>query len=126
MKGRQKGMNPCGTQKETDTATSHSPLSPSLPLSPSSFSAGSLLSPGSSHCALPSLAFYKNHLPAPISLFVSHHPLVFFLFFHHHIHMTDKCVLILNQLNLRSHFFLVVFGAKLVSVLPENARFKRK
>lgn len=124
MKGRQKGMNPCGTQKETDTATSHSPLS--LPLSPSpssSFSAGSLLSPGSSHCALPSLAFYKNLLPAPISLFVSHHPLVFFLFFHHHIHMTDKCVLILNQLNLRSHFFL---GAKLVSVLPENARFKRK
>lgn len=47
----------------------------------------------------------------------------FFFFFHHHIRMTDKCVLILNQLNLRSHFFL---GAKLVSVLPENARFKRK
>ena len=89
MKGRQKGMNPCGTQKETDTATSHSPLSRHLLLSlPAAFFHLAL------HTALYLLwLFIKNVSQHPFPfLFPTIPPSTgFLLFFHHHICMTDKC-----------------------------------
>lgn len=76
MKGRQKGMNPCGTQKETDAATSPAALyvciSPSLHLFlslPSTF-----FSPVSLCRSLLSLAFFKT---------ISHYSLVPPAFLHH-------------------------------------------
>lgn len=83
MKGRQKGMNPCGTQKETDTATS---LTARLYLSPSHiFSFLYLIPLFTCLFTLVCFFFYEKKTSPTDSFYsdCSHQPSFSFSSFHH-------------------------------------------